>query len=52
MDRQIDDALRKFQRQEIDGKQLMRQLKALNPEWYETTSFSKKAMKYVFIELF
>lgn len=37
--RQIDEALLKFKRQEIDGEQLKQLLAALNPKWYQTGWF-------------
>ena len=35
----IDEALLKFERQEIDGEELRNLLRSLNPEWYETSWF-------------
>ena len=37
--REIDNALLKFKRQEIDGAQLKTILQSLNPNWYQTGWF-------------
>ena len=37
--REIDNALLKFKRQEIDGAQLKTILQSLNPNWYQTPWF-------------
>ena len=37
--KQIDEALLKFKRQEIDGEQLKQLLASLNPKWYQTGWF-------------